>query len=318
MNIRIRLVKQLSCILLEIGVILLNCAHQGPMSQDPLNQSRRTKVHDVTHHQYPKALCFLHFSRGAVPVSLLEEFQDAFHERMRRKIQMANADPQKCVMEKKVLAGVSTPSSGIAPSSVPIECGKSDVFAGMAQSLSSWPRSMRRRSPDPARGHPRHGKVADDVKSCGHAQAGKKSPEIHLHWTLEQYGKLEQKPGWSVCNQGLPNKKAKTPNSSMDGRSVGCVETAQCTPIGEVDRSTRSAFGPHGDILTQVTARCQPCKVGSNPKKPSRGPVACDCGATAVAVIQDPFSAKKRRLLTVDTTPYLAWARSSTIVNDSR
>ena len=282
------------------------------MSQNPLNQPRRTEVHDVPHYQHPNALCFLHFSRGAAPGSLLEEFHNAFHERMRRKMQMANAEPQKCVTEKNLQACVSTPSSGIAPSSISIECGKPDVFSGMAQSFSSWPGSMRGGS------DPRHGKVAHDVKTCGHAQAGKNSPGIHQHGTLGQYGKLEQRPGWPAYNQGMPNKEVETPDSSMDGGGAGCVETVQCTPIGEVNRPTPSAFGLQDDSFTQAGARCQRCIVGSDPKKPSRGPVGCDCGATAVTVIQDPFSANKRRLLTVDTALYLAWVRSSTIVNDSR
>ena len=108
------------------------------MSQNPLNQPRRTEVHDVPHYQHPNALCFLHFSRGAAPGSLLEEFHNAFHERMRRKMQMANAEPQKCVTEKNLQACVSTPSSGIAPSSISIECGKPDVFSGMAQFRRKW------------------------------------------------------------------------------------------------------------------------------------------------------------------------------------
>lgn len=251
-------------------------------------------------------------------MSLLKEFQDAFHERMCRKMQMASTDRDKCAIEKNVQAGVSTPSSGIAPLPISTECGKPGVSAGTAQSLPSWPGSMRGHSLDPGRGHPRNIKAADDVKSCGHEQAGENTPESHLHGKREQCEQPEQRPDRPVRNQGLPSNETETPNSSTDGGGAGCVRTAQCTPIGEVDRSTRSAFGLHGDIFTQAAARCQRCMAGSDPKKPSRSHVGCDCGATAVAVIQDPFSANKRRLLTVDTEQYLDWARSSTIVDDLR
>ncbi|CAM9670441.1 unnamed protein product [Laminaria digitata] len=192
--------------------------------------------------------------RGAAPVSLLEEFQDAFHERMCRKMQMAHTDPEKCAIEKMAQLG----------------------------------------------------------------QAGKKSPESALHEKLEQCEQLEQRSSRTLSNQGLSDKEAEAPIDSMDGGGAGCVETAQCTPIGGVDKSTRSAFGLHGDLFTHAAGTCQWCTVRSDSKKPSRGLVGCDCGSTAIDVIQDPFSANKRQLLTVDTAQYRGWARSSTIVNDSR
>lgn len=263
-------------------------------------------------------VCFVQFTRGAAPVSLLEEFQDAFHERMCRKMQMAHTDPEKCAIEKMAQLGVSTPSSGIAPSRTLIKCGKPDVFAGNIRSPSSWRGSTRGCSLDPARGHPQNGKAAGDVEMCSHEQAGKKTPESALHEKLEQYEQLEQRSGRTLSNQGLSDKEAEAPIDSMDGGGAGCVETAQCTPIGGVDKSTRSAFGLHGDLFTHAAGTCKWCTVRSDSKKPSRGLVGCDCGSTAIDVIQDPFSVNKRQLLTVDTAQYRGWARCSTIVNDSR
>lgn len=251
-------------------------------------------------------------------MSLLEEFQDTFHERMCRKIQIAHTHPENCTIEKQVEAGVSTPSRSRASSCTSIGWGRHNVFAGTVQSPSTWPTSMRGSSLDPGRSDPQNGKTVSDVETCVYEHAREKKTESHLHGKLERYEQLEKRPGRPVCNQGLSNKQSETPSSSMDGKGAGCVEIAPCMPIGGGDEPTRSAIGLRRDVFTQAAAICPWCTVGSDPNGPSRGPVGCDCGSTPVLIIQDPFSAIKRQLLTVDTPLYLAWARSSTIVNDWR
>lgn len=230
---------------------------------------------------------------------------------------MAHTDPGQCAMEKRVQVIGCTPTSGLISSCTSIECGKPDVFTGTVRSPSSWRGSMQRRSLGSGRGPPHNGKIVGDVAICVHEQARGNSPEIHLQGKLEQCEQLEQR-GRSECNQGLSNKKNETPINSMDDGGVPWVEIARCTPSGGGDKSTISTFGLRGDLFTQAVASCQLCMVGRYRKKHPGSPDGCECGSTAVVIIQNPFAANKRQLLTVDTALYLGWARSSTIVNDFR
>ena len=261
--------------------------------------------------QNPDAFRSMLFCRGAEPVSLLEGFQDAFHERMCRKMQMAHAGPEKCAIESTVQVIVSVPTSGLTSSCTSIEFGKPDVFTGTVQSPSSWRGSMRRRSLGSGRDHSQDGKAVD-VKICVREEARGSSPEIHLQ------GGLVQRPGRPECKQELSNEKVETPSTSVDDGGLPCVKIARSTPSGRGDRSTIIALGLRGDLFTQAAATCRLCMLGNNLEKHSGSPDRCECGCTAVAVIQDPFSASKRQLLTLDTALYLDWARSSNVVNDFR
>lgn len=246
---------------------------------------------------------FVMTSRGARPLSLLREFQGTFYARMRTRIRVARSRGGQYSIEGHDYAGSGDEAKPVWPHKTVGTTLDADVF----ESPSIFSDSLKASCFDP---------WLSKGEYCSAKDSRKTSAGRNIEWcSTRTHMQVNHDPSQPQCrHKGQQGKfEPITPGDECTGVNVA-AETAKGSTEG-----TRVRYALHGnapDVQTVMRGiiRRGECNANQSPSDV----VHEDRGTTSAFLIRDPYARETRKRLTVETTEYIEWARSSKIVHNVR